>query len=578
MSAPQQKSGRPLNFNGTVADALARGLLRHGVKLVFGQSLPSALHLAAKSHGIRQAWYRTENAGGAMADAFARVSHRVGVVTAQNGPAATLLVPPLAEALKASVPVVALVQEVALTQTDKNAFQDFDHMALFGACTKWVRRLDQPGRVDDYLDMAFRAAVSGRPGPVALLLPADLLLAPCQPCEVARRQSLGCYPLERTMPDYLHLEQAADLLAQAERPLIIAGGGVHLSGACEELAMLQEAASLPVATTVMGKGAVDENHPLSLGVVGYFMGTGGATKFQRELVEQADLVLLVGNRTNQNGTDSWSLYPPKARYIHLDADPMEIGRNYEALPLLGDAKLILSELMAVIEGRDLSKRMAARGALEERIAQGKARHRQEAKGLLTSRRKPVRPERVMHELNRRLTPETVVVADASYSSIWVANYLTSLAPGMRFITPRGLAGLGWGLPMAMGAKLAQPSSPVVCLAGDGGFAHCWAELEAAARMGLDLTVLVLNNRILGYQKHAENVKFGDHTDAVYMSDVNHAAVAEAAGCRGIRVREPAELPQALDEALGEPGPVLVDILSDPKAYPPITSFEGKLAM
>ncbi|MCB2191143.1 MAG: acetolactate synthase catalytic subunit [Deltaproteobacteria bacterium] len=578
MSAPKKKSGRPLNFNGTVADALAKGLLRHGVNMVFGQSLPSALHLAAKSHGIRQAWYRTENAGGAMADAFARVSHRVGVVTAQNGPAATLLVPPLAEALKASVPVVALVQEVALTQTDKNAFQEYDHMALFGACTKWVRRLDQASRVDDYLDMAFRAAVSGRPGPAALLLPADLLLAPCEPGEVPRSQSLGCYPLERTMPGYLHLEQAADMLAQAERPLVIAGGGVHLSAASEELAMLQEDASLPVATTVMGKGSVDENHPLSLGVVGYFMGTGGMAKFQRDLVEQADLVLLIGNRTNQNGTDSWTLYPPNARYIHIDADPMEIGRNYEALPLLGDAKLILSELITILGGRDLSRRLAARPALEQSIARGKKRHQQEAKSLLRSRRKPIRPERVMYELNRRLTPETVVVSDASYSSIWIANYLTSLAPGMRFITPRGLAGLGWGLPMAIGAKLAQPKAPVVCLAGDGGFAHSWAELEAAARMGLDLAVLVLNNRILGYQKHAENVKFGDHTDAVYMSDVNHAAVAEACGCRGIKVRKPSELANALDSAMTEPGPVLVDILTDPKAYPPITSFEGKLAM
>ena len=575
---PGSQSGRALNFHGTVAEALAKGLVRHGVSLVFGQSLPSALHLAAKSHGIRQAWYRTENAGGAMADGFARVSHRVGVVTAQNGPAATLLVPPLAEALKASVPVVALVQEVALTQTDKNAFQEYDHLALFRACTKWVRRLDQASRVDDYLDMAFRAAVSGRPGPTALLLPADLLLAPCPPGAMVRKQSLGCYPLERTMPDYLHLEQAAEMLASAKRPLVIAGGGVHLSGASEELALLQEAASLPVATTVMGKGAVDENHPLSLGVVGYFMGTGGATKFQRELVAQADVILLVGNRTNQNGTDSWSLYPPNARYIHLDADPLEIGRNYEALPLLGDAKLILCELLALLEARDLSGRLAARPAVEKAIAQGKARHQREAKALLQSKRKPLRPERVMYELNRRLTPETVVVADASYSSIWVANYLTSRRAGMRFLTPRGLAGLGWGLPLAMGAKLARPGAPVVCLAGDGGFGHSWSELEAASRMGLDLAVLVLNNRILGYQKHAENVKFGDHTDAVYMSDVDHAAVAEACGCRGIRVREPGQLAEALERALGEPGPVLVDIITDPTAYPPITSFEGKLAM
>ena len=564
-----------LDFRGTVADALCKALVRHGIKVMFGQSLPSGLHLAAKNHGIRQAWYRTENAGGAMADAFARISGRIGVVTAQNGPAATLLVPPLAEALKASIPVLALVQEVALDHTDKNAFQEFDHIAMFGSCTKWARRLDRAARVEDYLDMAIRAAVSGKPGPVALMLPADLLLSPAQPCPVHRKRNLGEYPFERTMPGPERIKEAAGMLAKAKAPLVIAGGGVHLSRASEQMAKLQEAASLPVATTVMGKGAVDENHPLSLGVVGYFMGTGGIGKFQRELVTEADVVLLVGNRTNQNGTDSWSLYPDQAQYIHIDADPMEIGRNYEALPLLGDAALVLDELNKAMQACDLSARRSARQALEVKIADGKAKHQQEARELASPDTGPLRPERVMAELQHHLTPETLVVADASYSSIWIANYLTSLKPGMRFITPRGLAGLGWGLPMAMGAKTAKPEAKVVCVSGDGGFAHCWAEMETAKRMKMDITILVFNNGILGYQKHAENVKFGDHTDAVLMSDVDHAGVAEATGCLGLRVKEPSELAETLAKAMAHPGPVLVDILTDPKAHPPITMFEGK---
>ena len=146
---------------------------------------------------------------------------------------------------------------------------------------------------------------------------------------------------------------------------------------------------------------------------------------------------------------------------------------------------------------------------------------------------------------------------------------------MRFITPRGLAGLGWGLPMAMGAKTARPDAKVVCVSGDGGFAHCWAEMETAKRMGMDITILVFNNGILGYQKHAENVKFGDHTDAVIMSEVDHAKVAEATGCLGLRVREPGELAEVLAKAMAHPGPALVDILTDPAAHPPISMFEGK---
>ena len=366
------------------------------------------------------------------------------------------------------------------------------------------------------------------------------------------------------------------MLAQADRPVIIAGGGVHLSAGCDELARLQEAASLPVATTVMGKGAVDERHPLSIGVVGYFMGTGGATKFQRELISEADLVLLVGNRANQNGTDSWTLYPSGAEYIHIDIDPMEIGRNYEALSLPGDSKLILGELAFRMEKQDLAKRRDLRPQLEGRIAEGRSLHQDEARKFALSDNKPIRPERVLNELNQTLAPETIVVGDASYSSIWVANYLTSLRPGMRFLTPRGLAGIGWGLPMALGAKLAAPERPVVCLAGDGGFGHCWSEMESAKRMGLKIVVLILNNQILGYQKHAEDAKFGDHTEAVYFETVDHAAVARACGCQGIRIEDPAELGPALKQALAAERPILLDIITDPGAYPPITFFEDKL--
>ncbi len=569
----QRMIREPMDLSGTVADVLAKGLVRHGVSVIFGQSLPTALHLAARRLDIRQAWYRTENAGGAMADGFARISHRVGVVSAQNGPAATLLVPPLGEALKSSIPVVALIQDVALTQTDRNAFQEFDHISMFNACAKWVRRLDQPSRAEDYLDMAFRAAAGGRPGPAVLLLPADVLIAPARTGLVQRSQDLGCYPLTRTMPARSEIEKAADMIASASRPIVIAGGGVHLSDACEALARLQETANLPVATTVMGKGSVDEQHPLSVGVVGYFMGTGSATKFQRDLVTNADLVLLVGNRTSQNDTDSWSLYPTGARYIHIDADPMELGRNYEALPLPGDAQLILDEMVKILKIRDLSKRKSTRHVLEQRIEQGRIEHQNEIEQFSFALQNPIRPEHVLAEIDRRLTPQTIVVADASYSSIWLANYLQSRKAGMRFLTPRGLAGLGWGLPMAIGAKIAAPEAPVVCIVGDGGFGHCWSEMEVAKRMNLDLTLVVLNNSILGYQKHAEDIKFGHHTNAVDMSAVDHVKISEACGCKGIRVQTPDQVAPVLVKAFQEKGLVLVDIIIDPEAHPPITNFE-----
>lgn len=196
--------------------------------------------------------------------------------------------------------------------------------------------------------------------------------------------------------------------------------------------------------------------------------------------------------------------------------------------------------------------------------------------LLGSNQSPIRPERLMADIQSVLTKETIVVADASYSTLWVACYLRSLTAGMRFITPRGLAGLGWGLSLALGAKVARPKDPVLTVVGDGGFAHVWSELETSRRMNLPVTVIVLNNGVLGYQKDAEDVKFGRHTSACVFAPVDHALIANACGCRGIRVEAPGDFLPALREALAAGVTTVIDVITDPEAYPPITFFENKL--
>ena len=559
-----------------VADVVAASLARHGVQITFGQSLPSAVQLALADHGIRQYAYRTENAGSYMADGYARISRKVGVVTAQNGPAATLLVAGLAEALKASVPIVAIVQDVPMKLVGKNAFQELDHFALFAGCAKWIRRLDDPARVEDYIDAAFTAAASGRAGPAVLLVPMDLQVAPAVSAARPRSMNLGTYPIDRVAPSAEAISTAAEWLARAERPLVVAGGGVHLSDAAGELAALQEQASLPVATTVMGKGSVSERHPLTLGVVGYLMGHRGATTDMRELVTGADVVLLVGTRTNQNGTDSYTLFGPQARFIHIDVDPMEIGRNFEAHRVVGDAKLALRALARQLGLLDLARRHGARAGVERAIADGRAAYQESATPVLASDATPMRPERTMAELARVLSDRSIVCADASYSSVWVANYLTAERAGTRFLTPRGIAGLGWGMPMAMGAKVAAPEADVFAVVGDGGFGHVWSELETAKRMGTHVIVTVLNNGVLGYQKDAEDCRHGRHTDACYFEPVDHAAIARACGCVGIRVEHSADYADALRDCLARDTPCLLDVITDPMAYPPLTAFDHKL--
>ena len=368
-----------MSIKRTVAQTIAACLVRHGVRSVFSQSLPSAVALALEDLGVTQIAYRTENAGAAMADGFARVMGRAAVVTAQNGPAATLLVPGLAEALKASIPVIALVQEVNRAQADRNAFQELDHFALFSGVVKSIRKLVEPSRAADYVDLAFATATSGRPGPVVLLLPADLLLEEV-PAQSLRGANLGAFPLDQFLPGTAMLDEAAALLAKARNPLIIAGGGIHISGASRSLADLQEKACLPVLTTVMGKGAVDENHPLSLGVAGYALGRLSPARHMCSVIQNADVILLVGTRTNQNGTNSWAAYPEKAKYIHIDVDASEIGRNYEALRLVGDARETLTALTQRLTGR-----RPANSDLRRAVATARMRHQEDMQPLFWSK-------------------------------------------------------------------------------------------------------------------------------------------------------------------------------------------------
>ncbi len=549
----------------------AHALKRHGVEFLFGQSNPPGITLAASDLGILQIGYRQENAGTYMADGYARASGKVPVVTAQNGPAATLLVPGLAECLSASVPIVALVQDVGPGTQDRNAFQELDQLDLFKGVAKWIRRVTTADRIEDYVDMAFTAAASGRPGPAVLLVSMELLMQAEERPVVPRSAHLGTYPLDRSQPEQSRVEQAAEMLANAKAPIIYAGGGVIGSRAQHQLRQLQEFAHLPVATSTMGKGGVDETHSLSMGVIGYYMATRGMTKFVKPMVTEADVILLVGNRTNQNGTDSWKLLPKSATYIHIDVDPMEIGRNYEAFRLQGDAKLTLAALNVALEKQDLTQRRVARAGIEAFIATARTKHKEEIAGVTKSDTSPIRPERFMAELEKQLSGDHIIVADASFSSIWVTNYLTAKLE-RRFITPRGQAGLGWGFPLAMGARLASPDRPVVCIVGDGGFGHVWSELETTRRHGIKVVIAVMNNGVLGYQKHAEDAGLGRHTNVCDFVSVDHAAIAEACGVRGIRVERAQDIAGAIQQSFAAEGSVLLDIIADPDAMPPVTAF------
>jgi acetolactate synthase-1/2/3 large subunit len=439
----------------TVSEQIAERLHARGLRHFFGQSIPSAVILGLEALGVEQVAYRTENAGGAMADGFARVSNQVGVVTAQNGPAATLLVAPLMEAKLVRSPIVAIVQEVPAKTRGRNAFQEIDHFGLFEPCTKAVLRVDDARRAVELLDRAIDLAAGGVPGPVALLVPADVLASQAEQTRSGAAADMH-FPADVTVPGPAQIEAAARALAGAQRPLIISGGGARRSAAASALRSFAERHRIPVATTNMGKGTFDESSDLAIGVIGNVMGPRSTTYGMAEVIQSADVILLLGARMNENGTDAWKLFPADAQYLQVDIDAAELGRNYPAVRLLGDVRATIGALQAAADAADGFLAGYDPEPVLARIAEIKQAAQAEFAAAVDLEQAPVRPERVVKELAAALAPDTIMVADASYSTIWLSNYFPAAGTGYEFLEPRGMAGLGWGLPMAIGAKVAPP--------------------------------------------------------------------------------------------------------------------------
>lgn len=550
------------------AAALAETLAALGVTHLFGMDSPEPLYAALDPDRITPITVRDERSGAVMADAFARVSGRPGVCTGLHGCGTTNLVQGIIEAWFASTPVVILASELSRENKDRNELQDIDHAPFFSSITKAFARIEAPDRLAAMTARGFQIAAAGRPGPVYLGYPADILSTdqndiPLQPL------TRVTYPAHRVAPDPASLERAASVLASAARPSVIAGGGVLISGATDELAAFARALKAPVATTPLGKGAFDEFDVRAAGVVGsYTGGVGGRGRIANHIVRESDVVVLVGAKTDSVATAEWTIPDPRTTIVHIDIDPTEIGRNYpNSIPVVGDAKVALRLLSSALPSSPEREDWAL-SELEE------ATTAWETQALLpaTSGQHPLRPERVLREIADFVDDATVVTTDASYSSAWAMDLLRLGAPGRRFLAPRGYGSLGWGLPAAIGARLAAPDKRVICITGDGGFGYVCQELETAARYQIPLVIVVLNNRALAFQRDFEQ-RFWNTDGETTLLDVDHAQLAKALCCDGIRVESALELRDALASAVKSDQPTLIDVPIESSARPPITWFD-----
>jgi len=549
----------------TGAQAAVEMLKVHGVEIVFGlcgdTSLP--LYDALRSSKLDHVLTRDERHAAYMADGYARVSGKVGVCEGPSGGGATYILPGLVEANESSVPILAINTDVSVSSRGKFTLTELDQRALMKPLTKWNAVLDRSADIPRTFRTAFEAMTTGRPGSAHIALPYDVQNGPVERSDVWGDPTYGRFPSRRVAPDSQYIELAAKLLRKAKAPLFICGGGVVLSGAEQELQSLAEKLNAPVATTVSGKGSIDERCAHSVGVVG----SNGGTPETRAVVDASDLIVFVGCRAGSVTTERWR-HPADgaARIIHIDVDPAVPGRNYKVdVPLVGDARLCLAALNEAVTQREGDLSFVDQKKREKFAA---------FDALAASSDTPIKPERVVTELQKALGPDAIVVADPGTPCPYFSAYYQVRGAGRRFFSNRAHGALGYSLAASIGAHFGRPSVKTVAVMGDGSFGMCAGELETMVRRKLPITLVVIANATYGWIKAGQKSGYGQRYFSVDFSDTDHAKVAEAFGVKAWRVTDPGELSGTLKKAVSFGGPTLVDVVCQPlhEARAPVSEW------
>lgn len=542
---------------------IAESLKAYGVTHVFYvDAILRKAMVDLEELGIHRVVTHSEKSAAYMADGYARISGRAGVCMSQSVGAANLSAG-LQDAFLASSPVIALTGKKPPFWQYRNAYQEINHWPMYEPVTKYNVDVVAPEQLPHLLRQAFREAVSGRPGPVHLDLVGrearELELAMIPSSVIVDPQFIYA-PAFRPAPDMASIELAVRAICEASRPIIVAGGGVRVSGAETELLALAEKRNIPVATSVDGKGSICETHPLSVGVAGHY-----SAWCANKAVCEADLVIYVGSATGDQTTNSWKVPAPGVKIVQIDIDPSELGRNYpETTGVLGDAKVSLQKIVAVLEPSDGNAEWLA---LTRKFV---ADWMEEINPLRFSGETPIRPERICKELTDFLPENGIMVTDTGYSAIWAATMLQITSPNQTFI--RAAGSLGWGFPASLGAKCAAPDRPVICFTGDGGFWYHFAELETARRNGINTVTVVNNNN--GFSQGIDDVhkmyggRPGNPAELYGFEKVSFAQLAKDMGCFGVRVEAPEGIAPALRQALMADVPAVVEVMTDFSARVP----------
>jgi acetolactate synthase I/II/III large subunit len=551
----------------TGAQCLADMLKGYGVTHVF--HVPAVLRTTyaemEKRTDIKRLHVHGEKSAAYMADGYARATGKPGICMAQVIGALNLAAG-LRDAWLAHSPVIAFTGGREPKNKFRKVYQEVDDVPAFEPVTKFNATVDDVARFPDMVRQAFRAATTGTPGPVHLQFRGnegqiDIEEAEMEPLV---EPLFAKVPPFRPQPDQASVLEALKHLQGAERPVIIAGGGVRASGAAKELVALAEALQIPVATSLNGKDSIPGNHPLSVGVVGTY-----SRESANRVVNRADLVCFIGTETGGMTTHFWAVPPIGTPALQIDIDAEAIGRNYPVQAALnGDAKVTLARMLEHADRASARQRSAWVAEAQTICREWAAKYAP----ALSSDAVPVRPERICHELSRHLPQDAIVVVDTGHAGMWMGGMFDLASSRQSYI--RSAGHLGWAFPAGLGAKCAAPERPVVTFTGDAGFWYHIAELETAVRWKINAVTVVNNNSSGNQSKRGFDRAYGGEQTAQARelwtyNKMNFARLAEDMGALGIRVEQPREIAPALERALAAGRPAVIDVVTDIEALAPL---------
>lgn len=528
--------------------AIVDVLKKEGVSKVFGvpgESYLNVLDALYEENEIDFISARQEGGASFMAEAYAKSSGDVGVCTATRGPGATNLSIGLHTAQQDSTPLVALIGQVERTFRDREAFQEVDFNSFFNDLCKWTVEIDDANRIPEILHRAFHVARSGRPGPVLVSLPEDMQ------DDFVTRYTHGPIKVTKVRPDIEAVQEAAKEIKQAKKPVIIAGGGIILSKATEELVRLAETLQIPVATAFRRFHAFPNSHPNYIGALGL-----GARKELSKYIQDSDVVLALGTKFSQMTTADYTLINEgKCKLIHVDISPEALGRAYTpTVPIVADVKEFLVELLNEIEPNNDDER-------KNNLATANKNYIEFSTPVLTENKEYANLKSVLDYIQKELPKDTVITSDAGNFFSWISRYY-KYDEGGTYIGPTSGA-MGYGMPSAIGAKVAHPDKTVISLSGDGGFMMTPQEFETAVRYEIPIISIVVNNNMYGTIHAHQEAKFPDRVVGTKLSNPNFAEYAKNFGGHGERVETNADIAQAFERAIASGLPSIIEVMTDP---------------